>query len=217
MIAVLPDINVESRTLRVRIELPNRNGQLKQGMFAQVQLQNGNNQAQLLIPEEAVIRTGTRNVVILALTGGHFQPVEVELGHAKKGQIAVLSGLQEGQKVVASGQFLIDSEASLQGVLAKMNLTKPTSAMMTTSTASHYQGNGKIESITATDITISHHPIPAIGWGAMTMTFKLPDAKMSSGVKVGDQVNFGFNPFKDDYVITALTKSTNSPMQGNQP
>ena len=208
---------MESRTLRVRVELPNRNGQLKQGMFAQVQLQTGNNQTQLLIPEEAVIRTGTRNVVILALTGGRFQPVGVELGHAEKGQIAILSGLQEGQKVVASGQFLIDSEASLQGVLAKMNSTKPTSTMMPTSTSSRYQGNGKVESMTTTDITISHHPIPAIGWGAMTMTFKLPDAKISSGVKVGDQVNFGFNHSNDDYVIAALAKTTDTMLSGSQP
>jgi len=217
VIAVLPDINMESRTLRVRIELPNRHGQLKQGMFAQVKLQTGKNQAQLLIPEEAVIRTGTRNVAILALEGGHFQPVQVDLGQAANGQIAILSGLQAGQKVVASGQFLIDSEASLQGVLAKMNSGKPTSTMMSTATAPQYQGMGKVESITAADITISHHPIPAIGWGAMTMTFKLPDAKMTTGVKVGDQVNFGFNQVNDDYVIAALTKTTDSAKQGNQP
>jgi len=217
VIAVLPDINLESRTLRVRIELPNRHGQLKQGMFAQVKLQTGKNQAQLLIPEEAVIRTGTRNVVILALEGGHFQPVQVDLGQAANGQIAILSGLQAGQKVVASGQFLIDSEASLQGLLAKMNSGKPTSSMMSTATAPQYQGMGKVESITAADITISHHPITAIGWGAMTMTFKLPDAKMTTGVKVGDQVNFGFNQVNDDYVIAALTKTTDSALQGNQP
>lgn len=240
VIAVLPDINTESRTLRVRIELPNRNGQLKPGMFAQVQLQTGKNQAQLLIPEEAVIRTGTRNVVILALDGGHFQPVQVDLGQAANGQIVILSGLQAGQKVVASGQFLIDSEASLQGVLAQMNSDQasampvstiqdaaPTPATASAAmpialaspvpSASHYQGFGKIESITAADITISHHPIPAIGWGAMTMTFKLPNTKMSSGVAVGDQVNFGFNQVKDDYVIATLTKTTGSPMQGNQP
>ncbi len=216
VIAVLPDLNMESRTLRVRIELPNPSGKLKQGMFAQVQLQTGNNQAQLLIPEEAVIRTGTRNVVILALDGGHFQPMQVDLGQAANGQIAILGGLQAGQKVVASGHFLIDSEASLQGVLAQMKSGQPISAMMA-APASQHQGIGKVESITAADITISHHPIPAIGWGAMTMTFKLPDAKLATGVKVGDQVNFGFNQVKDDYVIAAVSKSTDTSMQGSQP
>lgn len=236
VIAVLPDINMDSRTLRVRIELPNPSNKLKQGMFAQVQLKTGNNQAQLLIPEEAVIRTGTRNVVILALEGGHFQPVQVDLGQAANDQIIILSGLQAGQKVVASGQFLIDSEASLQGVLAKMNaskvsvsampvamyqesMSKPSSVSIATPIASipQYQGNGKVESMTAADITISHHPVPAIGWGAMTMTFKLSDAKVTTGLKIGDQVNFGFNQVKDDYVIAALAKSSDAPMQGNQP
>lgn len=250
VIAVLPDINMESRTLRVRIELPNRNGQLKPGMFAQVQLQTGKNQTQLLIPEEAVIRTGTRNVVILALEGGHFQPVKVDIGQAANGQVAILSGLQAGQKVVASGQFLIDSEASLQGVLAQMNSGKASvSAMSATmsqdnmsmpktnltaalpavatkfvQTAAQYKGFGKIESITAADITISHHPIPAIGWGAMTMTFKLRNPKLATGIKVGDPVNFGFNQVKDDYVIANLDKASadessgaTSTHQGNQP
>lgn len=217
VIAILPDINLDSRTLRVRIELPNRKGQLRLGMFAQVQLQAGKNQEQLLIPEEAVIRTGTRNVVILALEGGRFQPVQVDLGQAANGQIAILNGLQEGQKVVTSGQFLIDSEASLQGVLAQMNSSKSTPQKMTPSTAASYQGIGTVESMTADEITLSHHPIPAIGWGAMTMSFKLPDAKISSGIKVGDQVKFGFNQIQDDYVIAGLAKTTDRSMSGHQP
>lgn len=243
VISILSDINMNSRTLRVRIELPNRNGQLRLGMFAQVQLQTGKNQEQLLIPEEAVIRTGTRNVVILALGGGRFQPVQVKLGQAANGQITILNGLEEGQNVVASGQFLIDSEASLQGVLMKMNssqasvsptpATKPQKAMPMPTTDSpttlpsttanpavskaHYQGIGIVESMTAADITISHQPIPAIGWGAMTMSFKVPNAKMVTGVKVSDQVNFGFNQIKDNYVIAGLAKNTDSSMSGSQP
>jgi len=84
-------------------------------------------------------------------------------------------------------------------------------------TAPHYQGVGKVESISATDITISHHPIPAIGWGAMTMTFKLPEQKIAAGVKAGDQVNFGFNQIHDDYVIAVLDKAAGSNPQGSQP
>jgi Cu(I)/Ag(I) efflux system membrane fusion protein len=235
VIAVLPDFNAESRTLRVRIELPNPKGRLKPGMYAQVDLHPDKTPAQLLIPEEAVIRTGTRNVVILAINGGHFQPVDVQLGQSANGKIVILSGLEQGQKVVASGQFLIDSESSLQGVLARMNTAHATvpesvsgSTMMAPTampkpiskpavTAPHYQGVGKVESISATDITISHHPIPAIGWGAMTMTFKLPEQKIAAGVKAGDQVNFGFNQIHDDYVIAVLDKAAGSNPQGSQP
>ncbi|MBS0316863.1 MAG: efflux RND transporter periplasmic adaptor subunit, partial [Proteobacteria bacterium] len=110
VIAVLPQTDTASRTLKVRVELPNRDGRLKPGMFAQVRLQTGKTQPVLMIPTEAVIRTGVRNVVIVAQNGGRYAPVEVRLGQEAAGKTAILAGLSEGQKVVASGQFLIDSE-----------------------------------------------------------------------------------------------------------
>lgn len=116
--AVLPEANRETRTLRVRIELPNRARRLKAGLFAQVTLQ-GPGRPALVVPAEAVIRTGRRNLVYLAEPAGRFRPVEVHLGEQVGEQIVVLGGLAEGQQVVASGQFLIDSEASIQGVLAR--------------------------------------------------------------------------------------------------
>lgn len=119
--ALLPEANMESRTLRVRIELPNRDGRIKPGMFAQVRFNTAKSIAALLIPSEAVIRSGKRDVVLMALKGGRFAPVEVKLGQESNGQVAVLEGLEEGQSIVVSGQFLIDSEASLKGVVARMN------------------------------------------------------------------------------------------------
>jgi membrane fusion protein, copper/silver efflux system len=116
--AVLPEANRETRTLRVRIELPNRARRLKAGLSAQVSLQ-GPGRAALVVPAEAVIRTGVRNLVYLAEPAGRFRPVEVQLGEQVGEQIVVLGGLAEGQQVVASGQFLLDSEASIQGVLAR--------------------------------------------------------------------------------------------------
>lgn len=118
--ALLPEADRESRTLRVRIELPNRDGRIKPGMFAQVRLDAAKSIATLLIPSEAVIRTGKRDVVLVALKGSRFAPVEVRLGQESNGQVAVLEGLEEGQSIVVSGQFLIDSEASLKGVMARM-------------------------------------------------------------------------------------------------
>ena len=119
IIAVLPDANAESHTLRVRVELPNPKLRFKPGMFAQLHL-DGTAQPALLVPSETVIRTGVRNVVIAALPGGRFQPVEVELGQEVDGKTEVRKGLTANEAVVASGQFLIDSEASLSGVLARM-------------------------------------------------------------------------------------------------
>jgi Cu(I)/Ag(I) efflux system membrane fusion protein len=120
VIAVLPEANIATRTLRVRIELLNQDGRLRPGMFAQVRLSTENEKPVLLVASEAVIHTGNRNVVIVAGDRGQFIPTEVKTGGEADGKTVILDGLAEGQKVVASGQFLIDSEASLKSVLARL-------------------------------------------------------------------------------------------------
>jgi Cu(I)/Ag(I) efflux system membrane fusion protein len=117
VIAILPTAQADSRTLTVRIELPNRGGRLRPGMFATVHF-TGNGAAALLVPSEAVIRTGKRDLVMVARAGGRYQPVEVRVGREGGGKTEILAGLGDGQKVVASGQFLLDSEASLSGTEA---------------------------------------------------------------------------------------------------
>ena len=116
--AILPEAEGASRTLSVRIELPNRGGRLRPGMFAQVAL-GGEARSVLLVPSEAVIRTGTRNLVMLAGKQSHYSPAEVRIGADANGQTEIIAGLSEGERIVASGQFLIDSEASLSGVAAR--------------------------------------------------------------------------------------------------
>jgi len=117
--AVLPETARDTRTLRVRIELPNRSGRLKAGMYAQASIAGAAHQA-LLVPSEAVIRTGQHAVVFVAGDKpGDFRPVEVELGPEVGARLIVRKGLEEGQQVVASGQFLIDSEASMAGTNAR--------------------------------------------------------------------------------------------------
>ena len=118
IVAVLPTAQADSHTLTVRIELPNRSGRLRPGMFANVAL-GGTASAALLVPSEAVIRTGTRTLVMLATGNGRYQPAEVKAGREGGGQTEILEGLAVGEKVVASGQFLLDSEASLTGIAAR--------------------------------------------------------------------------------------------------
>ncbi|WP_085707386.1 efflux RND transporter periplasmic adaptor subunit [Pseudomonas sp. B35(2017)] len=115
--AILPQTNPDSRTLRVRVELPNPDGRLRPGMTAQVRLTRTTAQSVLWVPSEAVIRTGRRALVMLAEDGGRYHPVEVRLGQESDGKTAILGGLEDGQQVVASGQFLLDSEASLKGIV----------------------------------------------------------------------------------------------------
>lgn len=113
--ALLPALNDATRTLRVRVELANRDGSLRPGQSAQVTLIAGSTQNGLAVPTEAVIRTGKRSLVVLAEEGG-FRPVEVTLGQEVGDRTVITSGVTAGQKVVASGQFLLDSEANLRGL-----------------------------------------------------------------------------------------------------
>lgn len=113
---ILPQTNADSRTLQVRVELANPDARLRPGLTAQVSLEQGIDQHVLWVPGEAVIRTGHQALVMLAEEGGHYRPVEVLTGPENDGQTAILQGLQEGQQVVSSGQFLLDSEASLKGL-----------------------------------------------------------------------------------------------------
>jgi len=191
--AILPDIETDSRTLTVRIELPNRDGRLRPGMFATV-LFDGPTQPALLVPSEALIRTGTRTLVVLALDEGRYQPAEVQTGRESANDTEILAGLNEGEKIVASGQFLIDSEASLSGVAARpIGGHAPTSAAKAANGATLYETVGKIEQIEPGSVTFSHEPVPALGWPAMTMPFQLLDPAITQGFKTGDRVRFDFD------------------------
>jgi Cu(I)/Ag(I) efflux system membrane fusion protein len=117
---LLPDVNATTRTIKARIVLNNVRGELKPGMFATLTLGSQERMA-LLVPTEAVISTGTRNVVIVANSGGRFQPVDVKLGWESGDLTEIRTGLEKGQQVVVSGQFLIDSESSLKAMLNRMN------------------------------------------------------------------------------------------------
>ncbi|MEG8219332.1 efflux RND transporter periplasmic adaptor subunit [Sphingomonas sp. HH69] len=201
--AILPQTQADSRTLTVRIELPNRGGRLRPGMFATVSL-GGSTQPALLVPSEALIRTGKRTLVMLALDKGRYRPAEVQTGREAGDDTEILAGLSEGEKIVASGQFLIDSEASLSGVEARP--IGGAAAAKSASTAALYETVGKIEQITATSVTLSHGPVPAIGWPAMTMTFQLPDPKIARGLKTGDRVRFGFDRPPTGPTVRRMTK-----------
>ncbi|MBW8881749.1 MAG: efflux RND transporter periplasmic adaptor subunit [Asticcacaulis sp.] len=202
--AVLPTAQAESRTLSVRVELPNRDGQLKPGMYATVHLGGTSTQA-LSVPTEALIRTGKRTLVMLAGKDGAFTPVEVQSGRESADRTEILSGLNAGDKVVASGQFLIDSEASLAGINARpLTAAAPLTpqaapALLTT--------RGMIEQLKADSITLSHEPVPAINWPAMTMTFKLASPALAKGLKVGDRVLFGFEQKPDGPVVETLSRA----------
>jgi membrane fusion protein, copper/silver efflux system len=119
--AILPAVDATTRTLKARIELANPNSALVPGMFMQMQFIDAQAVPTLQVPTEAIVQTGKRTLVMLAEDNGRFRPVEVEIGRESGGRTEVKRGVAAGQRVVVSSQFLIDSEASLKGVEARLN------------------------------------------------------------------------------------------------
>ena len=128
---LLPQIDTATRTQRARIVLHNEDRLLVPGMFAELLLHSDIGDTVPLIPSEALIATGSDSRVIVVGADGRFQPVRVQTGRSSGGRIEILSGLKGGERVVTSGQFLIDSEASLSGALERLDSTPLT----TTSTS----------------------------------------------------------------------------------
>ncbi|MGJ0509695.1 MAG: efflux RND transporter periplasmic adaptor subunit [Methylocystis sp.] len=118
---VYPHLNMETRTARVRIELPNPDGLLLGDMFADVEIEGGGKQKVLAVPESAIIDAGKRQVVILDKGEGRFQPREVQIGRRGEGLAEITSGVAEGERVVTAANFLIDAESNLKAALQALD------------------------------------------------------------------------------------------------
>jgi Cu(I)/Ag(I) efflux system membrane fusion protein len=208
---ILPQVIAATRTMQARFEVDNRAGKLTPGMLLRLQVA-GPTASRLVVPAEAVIRTGTRAVAIVRRDDGPFEPREVRLGADLGDSLEVLEGLTEGEQVVASGQFLIDSEARLRSVLGAMQSPQtpppaqspsppspqPTpahqhgEARQSAPVAATYAAQGKVESVDADSLTISHGPVPELKWPGMTMGFGKPAPGDFADIKAGDQVRFEF-------------------------
>jgi membrane fusion protein, copper/silver efflux system len=197
--AILPEVNAATRTVRTRIELANPGARLKPGMFATLGFSSAAREA-VLVPSESVIRTGQRDVVILALGEGKFRAIEVQVGMESAGQSEIRKGVKPGDKVVLSGQFLIDSEASLSGAIARLE-----------GTGERHTGRGKVLSVdpAAGRVELDHDPIPGMQWPRMTMGFIAEDKKQLAGLKQGDVVRFEMSPKPDpdgNYVLGKIAR-----------
>ena len=123
--ALLPEVDPQTRTLPVRVVVENADTRLAPGMFVSLEFEGQGDREQLVVPSEAVIMTGERSVVIVAREGGGFDVAPVTVGADAQGTTAILSGLEAGQQIVLSGQFLIDSEASLKSTVSRMSSAEP--------------------------------------------------------------------------------------------
>jgi Cu(I)/Ag(I) efflux system membrane fusion protein len=191
--ALLPEVNPATRTVKARMELANPGARLVPGMFVQMNFTDRHENKILLVPSEAVIQTGKRALVMAADEGGKFHPVAVETGIESGGQTEIRKGLLVGQKVVLSGQFLIDSEASLKGLVARLG-EGPGERLSTAPAAGDtHRTEAQVEAIKDGMVTLSHPPIPSLQWPAMTMDFRLPaDGGQARNLHDGDKVAVEF-------------------------
>jgi len=166
---VYPSLDIKTRTLKVRLRFDNDNRELKPNMFAQVTIHTKTTGDTLLIPKEAVIRTGSMDRAVLALGEGRFKSVEVKLGRTSENFSEILMGLEVGERVVTSAQFLLDSESSKTSDFKRMNHTEDSAAI----TLDTVWTEAKINRIMLDHrmINVSHQPIPNWDWPAMTMDF----------------------------------------------
>ena len=114
---IYPQINKETRTTRVRVELPNPDGVLLPDMYADVEIATGSTQPVLAVPDSAVVDSGIRQVVILDKGEGRFEPREVKLGARGNGFVEILEGVADGDRLVVAANFLIDAESNLKAAL----------------------------------------------------------------------------------------------------
>lgn len=236
--ALLPEVDATTRTMKARMEISNPGGRLVPGMFVQLQFAQGARAQALLVPTDAVIHTGRRSVVMLAETEGRFRPVEVKTGLESQGQTEILSGLAARQRVVLSAQFLIDSEASLRGVQARLNPDSAPAPSSAPSAPSATSGSGgstaaaasgasavtathrtpaRIQAIDGDTVTLNHPPIPALKWPQMVMDFKLPPAAARPrGLAPGQQVEVEFRMQDGDVPqITTLRRPAGTAATGS--
>lgn len=195
---LLPDLEPTTRTLKARVVLDNPRQRLKPGMTLNVRLAVAAPSAPVLtIPEQALIATDDGGRVLVKEDDGLFHPVAVTTGRSGNGMLEIRSGLKEGQQVVTSGQFLIDSEASLRSALPQMGDATPQQAPQS------WSGHGVIKALNPDAVTIAHDPIPALKWSAMTMDFSATPAQQA-GLKPGQRVMFSFTMDDDGVHLSSI-------------
>jgi len=210
---IYPSLNPKTRTLKVRLRFDNADESLKPNMFAKVTIYAGPKSEIIIIPIEAVIRAGTTDRVIISKGKGRFAPREVVVGIESGDWIEIIHGLDEGDVVVTSGQFLIDSEASLKASFKRMTAMKPKQddmAMGMSSgknySATSVRGIVKSVMLKQNKINISHDPIPELKWPAMTMDIDVADDINLENFKADDKILFNIEKIDNNFVITMMKK-----------
>lgn len=208
---VYPSLDQMTRALTVRLKFDNPGEALKPNMFGDVYIFAGAKENIIVVPRESLIRTGTSERVILAKGKGRFEPREVVSGIESGDLIEIQSGLSEGEHVVISGQFLIDSEASTKASFTRMTSLESKNDMADKkSMTTEIMAVGVVKEIFETEqkLRINHEPIEALGWPQMEMEFKVNKDHSVDSFKLqpGEHITFTLIKVGDRYEISSIKK-----------
>lgn len=198
---VYPVLDAKTRTLRVRLKFDNQSGDLKPNMFANITLIPKSDELSRVIPQQAVIRSGNMTRVVLALGEGKFRSTRIVTGREAAGQIEVLEGLSENDKVVTSAHFLLDSESSQSADFSRME-------GLETAAASSAWATGTITDVMAGHrmLTIQHAPVAEWDWPAMQMNFTVKEGSELSQLAEGQSIRFLIEQTEDgQYLIDQIS------------
>ena len=196
---VYPTLKADTRTAQVRVELANPQGRLRPAMYAQVEIASAGS-AQLVVPTSAVIDNGARRVVLIDQGGGRFEPREVRLGARGDEFTVVTEGVQEGERVVTSATFLLDSEANLKAALGALTGGSDTKKVT-------HSAVGTLDEVDAKNnrLLITHEPVESLKWPTMTMEFVPANEALAKKFRPGEAIRFDFVERRPgEWVVTKI-------------
>lgn len=196
---VYPTLEQSTRTLRVRLRFNNKDYELKPNMFAQVTIHSDLDSANVLVPSEAVIRTGTQNRVVLALGDGQFKSIAVDVGIVVDEYTEITTGLIDGDQIVTSAHFLLDSESSISSDFKRMEAPDELpSSVFTQATITDVMPSHNM-------ITVNHGAISEWDWPEMTMDFTVANHVDLTNLQEGMATHIEISKENDgQYVITTV-------------
>ena len=222
---IYPGVDPDTRTVKVRFSVRNPGTKLRPGMVASVSIYGGPKREVLLVPDEAVIRTGMRDVVIVEESEGRYRAQEVRTGLTSANRVEITEGLNAGDRVVSSGQFLIESEASLRGSISRLSSMAADGVADDADHANHaghgdgdapvandqpaqHVAEGVVKSIDEAEgrVVIAHGPVATLKWPSMTMGFRVSDRKILQGLEPEQEIEFQFIESAGSYQLTTVKR-----------
>ncbi|MBE4583629.1 efflux transporter periplasmic adaptor subunit [Vibrio navarrensis] len=196
---VYPILDPKTRTLRMRLKFANPNGELKPNMFANITLQPVSDSEVLTVPKSSVIRSGGMTRVVLAEGEGKYRSARIETGREADDKVEVLQGLNQGDRIVTSAHFMLDSESSQSADLSRINGVE--------APAETAWAKGEITDLMVEHgmLTINHQPVPEWNWPGMTMNFNAAQGVDLTGLAKGQAIEFEMQKTDDgQYQIVAI-------------